>query len=271
MRLAWVTLLAAGCGRLEFAALPDGGRVADGTGDGRIAFCATPSGHDEDLDGIDDACDLCPHLVDPAQLDADGDRVGDACDPEPANPRQRIAFFTTMRPGDQPFTTNTSAGAWTQLADGFAYDGGGYGGLYTDVTLANAVFVMGFTVTGTTNGPDVQHQVMIYPKDDSGTFTEVGFNATGVANVPEAVITYFDGASFPNYISLPTASGLHAGKMTITGTYLIGASVALDGGWPGEPYHVDLAPFAGYQGALHIQVDSNNVAFSVDWACAISW
>ena len=48
-------------------------------------------------------------------------------------------------------------------------------------------------------------------------------------------------------------------------------SVTVDTGWPGEPYHVDLNPFALYQGGQHIQLDSNNVAYAVDWACVIAW
>lgn len=47
--------------------------------------------HDEDGDGILDACDLCPHLAG-FDVDPDGDGVGSACDPDPAMPN-RIAFF----------------------------------------------------------------------------------------------------------------------------------------------------------------------------------
>jgi thrombospondin type 3 repeat protein len=263
-RVAWVVAVAA-CGRVDFAARGDGG---DAIGDGVAPLCANPIGHDEDGDGVDDACDVCPHIADPAQLDSDRDGVGDACDPEPSNPRQHFALFATMRPGDQPFTT---AGTWTQLADSFAFDGNGYGGLDADLQVANAVFAMGFTVTGDTNGPDVQHQIEIYPHDDSGTFTELGFNGTGTANVPDAAIGYFDGTTYPNYLTMPTASGIHSGAMTITGRWVIGQSVTLDGGWPGEPYHVDLSPFANYQGGLHLELDSNNVQFAVDWACVIAW
>jgi hypothetical protein len=35
---------------------------------------------DTDLDGLGDACDICPDDFDPAQADQDADRVGDACD-----------------------------------------------------------------------------------------------------------------------------------------------------------------------------------------------
>ena len=52
-----------------------------------------PLGHDEDRDGIDDSCDVCPHIADVQQPDGDGDLVGDNCDWEPTIPRQSIALF----------------------------------------------------------------------------------------------------------------------------------------------------------------------------------
>ncbi len=104
---AWLLLLT-GCGRVAFAPLE--GADADDTAlspDAKV--CMTPAGHDEDGDGVDDACDGCPHLPDPAQPDADGDGVDDACDPRPMTPGDSITFF-------DPFTSQSSAWATVQNA-----------------------------------------------------------------------------------------------------------------------------------------------------------
>jgi hypothetical protein len=101
----FLLLLLAACGRIGFGEAPAP----------EAATCAAV-GHDEDLDGIDDACDVCPQLADAAQLDRDGDRVGDGCDPHPDEPRDQIAAFdpfTSQRPewtfpGSQPTFTGDS-------------------------------------------------------------------------------------------------------------------------------------------------------------------
>lgn len=49
----------------------------------------------------------------------------------------------------------------------------------------------------------------------------------------------------------------------ITGTWLVGTAVTLDG--------VEANPFPDYQGAAHVRLDSNNVASAVDWVCVITW
>ncbi len=93
-----VVLIAAGCGRFGFG---DTQATGDGGVDGTVPIDAppcTPSGHDEDDDGTDDACDVCPQ-VPGTQLDSDGDGVGDGCDPSSsAHARRLFDPFVSLRP-----------------------------------------------------------------------------------------------------------------------------------------------------------------------------
>jgi hypothetical protein len=98
VRLFAVAVLAAtACGRFGFSSR-DGSQVAaDARPDARI--CEAPIGHDEDADGIDDACDDCPELANADQRDSDGDGVGDACDLD--GTAEHFALFdpfTAVRP-----------------------------------------------------------------------------------------------------------------------------------------------------------------------------
>lgn len=103
-------LLLTGCGRLSFDATGEPGGVTDARMDA-LADAAAPacgtSVHDEDGDGLFDACDPCPHLIGGA-ADADGDGVGDLCDPT-ADATERIAQF-------DPFVTQLPA--WSTVVVG---------------------------------------------------------------------------------------------------------------------------------------------------------
>src|SRR4051812_11772680 len=89
--------IAGGCGRFSFdiAASSDNDAAPADT----VAPCtAPPAEHDEDKDGVDDACDVCPQIAGD-QRDADNDGIGDACDL--ATTRQQRTFFdpfTAPRP-----------------------------------------------------------------------------------------------------------------------------------------------------------------------------
>lgn len=99
----WLLLLVvfAGCGRLSFDdAKPDAARPLDANA------CTDPSGHDEDGDAIDDACDACPQIADD-QLDADGDGVGDACDL--ATTQEQRTFFDPFTAARTEWTYDPAA------------------------------------------------------------------------------------------------------------------------------------------------------------------
>jgi hypothetical protein len=92
MRGVVLVMLLGACGRFSFdeSGDHDAATSADSRADARPC---TPTNHDEDADGIDDACDVCPHVPDPEQADTDGDLVGDLCDPEPSVARQQLVMF----------------------------------------------------------------------------------------------------------------------------------------------------------------------------------
>jgi hypothetical protein len=253
-----VLVSVAACGRIGFLAEP----------------CAHPAGHDEDGDGIDDACDVCPHLPDPAQIDTDGDGVGDACDPEPTIPRQQFLLFATMQPDDQPLMTKVGSGTWTQQADAMRYDGTDYGGLVYSVPLQNAVVAVGFDILARTGTAGQQHSVTVYAHYDPPP-ANVPFSLVTLKdfepNPPMwAEVSYNNGTTFISEATQPLATNVHTGPGELQATYFVGASVTLDGGWAGEPYHVPYAT-ALYSGAGGIQIDTNQVVVDVDWVCVIGW
>lgn len=56
-------------------------------------------GHDEDMDGIGDGADLCPHLANGIEDDDDQDGIGDRCDPFPGDANNR-SWFVSFHEGD---------------------------------------------------------------------------------------------------------------------------------------------------------------------------
>jgi Thrombospondin type 3 repeat len=92
---------------------------------------AACSGHDEDSDGIPDACDNCPNIANPGQ---EGGAVGDACLPPndlltAPTPAFFDAFTTWATPPWQPFVA--SGGGLSLTTEGDAISGG----VTTDASL----------------------------------------------------------------------------------------------------------------------------------------
>ena len=120
---------------------------------GRIDFAepsvCTPVGHDEDHDGIDDACDDCPHIADPQQLDSDGDGVGDVCDPNPTLPIDHLGADSDPLHAPPPDWTITTSAPTTAVFDGESIQidarGGHWLGGYSEVPVHDR-FVMGGSV-----------------------------------------------------------------------------------------------------------------------------
>jgi hypothetical protein len=71
-------------------------------------------GHDEDGDGVDDGCDVCPEIADPDQADRDGDGIGDACDPNPDDPHDVLVVFDSFA---FPTPWAPVRGTWAQQGD----------------------------------------------------------------------------------------------------------------------------------------------------------
>lgn len=168
VRLPGIALAVAtvGCGRFGFDDVTltgDGAVTSDGTGDGQ-GFVCIEVGHDEDGDGVDDACDVCPHVADPLQADLDGDRVGDACDLEPEVARQQIVFFDAF--------TALDTAAWTYFNGATVADdelvlaaiGEGLS-IHRPYTLGDDWFLIGLTTAAA--GPG-NHLVSLVTSPNSG-------------------------------------------------------------------------------------------------------
>src|SRR6478672_3002139 len=84
-----------------------------------LAACSVPATQFEPLGPQD--CTPQP-MRGTKMHDEDGDGVVDACDPEPNNPRQTILFFAPMTPDDPTFAMQAM---WTKLADAWRNDATG--------------------------------------------------------------------------------------------------------------------------------------------------
>jgi hypothetical protein len=211
------------------------------SGCGRLAFdpkqCA-PAGHDEDLDGIDDACDVCPHIADSAQADMDGDGVGDNCDPNPTSPREHIEFF-------DPFTTPRPQWRFTGTAvpiysgDSLMSDTriGGMGSHFTIVPATDYFEVGGFVGASVTTR---QRQLTVMAFHGPGLyFCELG---QPVNRSPFWQFTYTpDGASFVGG-AVVGLTGQVENQNVVLAMTLTPPAVRCSSDWPGTTDLNDTIP-----------------------------
>lgn len=246
---ATILILAAACGRVGFEPHADAAVV--------------PIGHDEDGDGVGDLADVCPHIPG-SQGDMDDDGVGDDCDYEPTNPRQRIELFATMQPGDQPFDTS-GVGTFTQRADAFHFEGN-TGELHMPYVAGDVRIAVGLDVLAIGGTPQKQlylglHGATVDPHD----FVE--FNEIGTTR--QAAITRYDGSGYGPLQAQPLPAPIHTGPLFLQTTQLIGSGITMDGGWPGETYHLE-APTANYTGGELLWFGNNGITMDVRWIIVIA-
>jgi hypothetical protein len=218
MRAAWLVL--AGCGRIGFG-LTD---VPIGLED-QVEACQAV-GHDEDGDGVDDACDNCPHLDNPFQENGDGDGVGDACDPAPSSARERILFFDPFT-GPRPDWTFTGT-APIYMGDALFYPDTTPQVLGTaSLAIAPGIDVVAQRTTISLAEAGV-HQITIEaPAQTQRYYCELYEGAPG-----KWAITYtLDGTNFPQASESPLATPLGVGELDMS-LQIDGNGVTCSTSWP---------------------------------------
>jgi hypothetical protein len=247
-----------GCGRVGFdgrdASGPPDSTQADASG--TDAPPCTPRGHDEDGDGVDDACDVCPQLPDPDQADADGDRVGDACDPEPQNPRQRIVFFDPFVDFSAWSTTGGAAVVNDQLVIDVPGDAGNARRPYTP---ADDLFEIGAT---TAPGQAAAEAIIFVGlRRDNSTSLQYCEFYDGGSSIFELTYTT-DGVSYPH----GTVDTVSQRFMTGSGRLAyraIGPDVQCDATWNGQTLGSTGTPAA--IAPDQVEIYAENVTETIDW------
>jgi hypothetical protein len=215
------------------------------------------AGHDEDNDSIDDACDVCPHLADPAQLDSDGDHVGDACDPNPSMPIDHIALF-------DPFTGPRPE--WSFPLSAPIYDGEH---LVIDAPVSFAANLAClpttdvFIVAGHLQQADAAvRQVLLAAagSDQSKYYCELYDNLS----MTEYAFTYtLDGQSFVSLTRLPSAGSLQDVAVVLA-MHHDPSKVGCQTTWPVAPQTITNPVPAGVTPTL-VRFASKAVAWQVDY------
>ena len=144
------------------AALPIDSRMIDAA-----VTCQTIM-HDEDADGIDDACDNCPGIANANQADTTEtppDGVGDACDPRPTE-RDKIALFESFNSTPPGWTIDSVA---TIESDRLVQSiTAGYGEAYSVTMSTDGALETRYTVTAVSPAPQLGSIEVVAEKSSTG-------------------------------------------------------------------------------------------------------
>jgi hypothetical protein len=206
---------------------------ADASGDTDASSCVKV-GHDEDGDGLDDACDPCPFATDNSS-DDDGDGIGLACDPQPTRPNQ-VLLFTGFGPDSATDFELTYAQVTGDALHASVPTPGNATLVWGAPGVDNVIVMAGFTVSGTLTTASYRQLGVVFDAaitdDVYGTYCVLGKHQstsppvdytqtysrrTGVADVP--LMTQ------PSPIALDAASG------TMRAEYSRGATPQIACAW----------------------------------------
>jgi hypothetical protein len=205
---AVAALVVAGCGRVSFETLP----AHDAAGSDAFV-CVAPVGHDEDGDGIDDACDPCPHIAGDA-ADADGDGVGDACDPDPAPVEHFTLFdpFLVSRPAVWAYNAQTALGTDVLNITGVNT----YSAIAFVEPATPAKEIVSFDLDVTAGGPGNQRQFdyeIANAADIESYFCEINDQGGSTS----LILTWtMDRLTYTNVMITPTTGPVMTGRARIT-------------------------------------------------------
>lgn len=256
----WLVLVAA-CGRFDFDVHGSDGSI---TGDGKPA--CVPVGHDEDGDGVDDACDGCPHIADPDQPDMDHDGVDDACDPHPTVPGDAIVFFDpfiTVRPVWMP--ENGAA----PVSDGEGWPVSAIGSFWAvtrTVTSVHDLFQIGAHIGSAGSGAG-QFAVAINDVNNLGDRFFCSLYNSGSAETVSMGWTYSPGSGFSTN-EAPATWPLENGSAAIAIRELGDDEVACTGQWQGTINAQGIIPTGTPTTAMGFAVQ--NMDAEIDYAIQIS-